>query len=542
MLTITPKFAQERALTMLRQSWKQHSSFMIYAPTGAGKTGLAAFMTDGFISRGMRVLFVAPFTVLISQTAQRFVEYGLPEDEIAYIWRDHPNRDPARLIQIASADTLIRRDFPDNIDLLIIDEAHLRRKKLLEQITRLTTETGCKVVGLSGTPFSPFLGHYYEKLIKPTTIKELIERGDLSPYEFYAPTKPDLSGVKSTRSDEYGSDYKEDEIAEIMCGADLVGDLVSNWLKLGENQPTVCFCVNVSHANFVTMEFNRAGINAEVMTANTPHEDRDLIIHRFEAGATKIIVNVGVLVAGFDSDVRCIIYARPTKSEIRWLQAIGRALRPAKGKERAIILDHSGTVHRLGFPEDIEYDDLPRKNDGMKETGSYREQEKREKKLKECTSCHYMKPAGVYICPKCGFKPLAGENVEVDTSRGIKKIGKSQKTYTMADKQSFYSQLLYYRNARAAQGKVMNPKWVDNTYREKFGVFPHGMHNTPQEITPVVSNFIRHKQIQWAKMCQKRDAAAKAAVQTEVKHTPENRADSVRRLLAAKPTQQGSLL
>ncbi|MDE9537233.1 hypothetical protein KKI91_21850, partial [Xenorhabdus bovienii] len=33
-------------------------------------------------------------------------------------------------------------------------------------------------------------------------------------------------------------------------------------------------------------------------------------------------------VAGFDSDVRCIIYARPTKSEIRWLQSIGRSLRP----------------------------------------------------------------------------------------------------------------------------------------------------------------------------------------------------------------------
>ncbi|MDC9591916.1 ATP-dependent helicase, partial [Xenorhabdus sp. XENO-10] len=103
--------------------------------------------------------------------------------------------------------------------------------KILEEITRLITETDCKVIGLSGTPFSPFLGHYYQKLIKPTTIKELIQRGDLSAYEFYAPTKPDLTGVKSTQSAEYGSDYKEDEIAEIMCGADLVGDVVSSWLK-----------------------------------------------------------------------------------------------------------------------------------------------------------------------------------------------------------------------------------------------------------------------------------------------------------------------
>ncbi|WP_155271589.1 DEAD/DEAH box helicase, partial [Xenorhabdus bovienii] len=320
MLEITPNFAQERALNMLRQNWKNFNSFMVYAPTGAGKTGLSAFIIDGFVSKRMKVMMICPYLVLINQTAQRFIEYGLPEDEIAYIWRDHPNQDPSKLIQIASADTLIRRDFPGDINLLVIDEAHLKRKKILEEITRLTSETDCKVVGLSGTPFSPFLGHYYQKLIKPTTIKELIQRGDLSPYEFYAPTKPDLSKVKSARNDDYGSDYKEDEIAEIMCGADLVGDVVSSWLKLGENQPTICFCVNVSHANFITVEFNRAGVNAEIMTANTPQDERDLIIHRFEQGATKIIVNIGVLVAGLDSDVRCIIYARPTKSEIRWLQ------------------------------------------------------------------------------------------------------------------------------------------------------------------------------------------------------------------------------
>ncbi|MDE9479798.1 DEAD/DEAH box helicase family protein, partial [Xenorhabdus bovienii] len=121
MLEITPNFAQERALNMLRQNWKNFNSFMVYAPTGAGKTGLSAFITDGFISKGMKVMMICPYLVLINQTAQRFIEYGLPEDEIAYIWRDHPNQDPSKLIQIASADTLIRRDFPEDINLLVID-------------------------------------------------------------------------------------------------------------------------------------------------------------------------------------------------------------------------------------------------------------------------------------------------------------------------------------------------------------------------------------------------------------------------------------
>lgn len=323
MLNITPNLAQERGLQLLRWQWKSNRTFLMYSPTGSGKTGLAAFMVDGYVSRGMRVMFVAPYTILLNQTADRFTQYGLPWEEISFVWRNHPNYDPSRLIQIASADTLIRREFPDNIDLLIIDEAHMKRRALLEVIR----DKDIKVVGLSGTPFASWMGKYYECLIKPTTIGELIKNGVLSGYEFFAPSTPDLKGVKTTNT-LFGRDYNEEQIAAIMGNADLVGDIVRNWLENGNSEPTICFCVNVAHANFVTREFIKAGIGAEVMTAETPHEERQDIIRRFEDGVTKVIVNVGVLVAGFDSDVRCVIYARPTKSEIRWLQTIGRALRP----------------------------------------------------------------------------------------------------------------------------------------------------------------------------------------------------------------------
>ena len=499
MLNITANLAQQRALDMLRRDWKQYNSFMVYSPTGSGKTGLSAFITDGFVSRGMRVLMTCPYTVLVTQTAKRFIQYGLPEDEISYVWRDHPNYEPERKIQIASADTLIRRDFPENIDLLIVDEAHLRRKKMLEVIKYLTTETHVKVIGLSGTPFAPFLGKYYQRLIKPTTIKELMDTGVLCGYEFFAPTKPDLSGVKVTRSDEFGGDYKEDEVAEIMCGADLVGDIVSNWLSHGEDRPTVAFCVNVNHANYVTLQFNKAGVNAEVMTAQTPHDERQMMIHRFEQGATKIIVSVGTLIAGFDSDVRCIIYARPTKSEIRWLQIIGRGLRTAKGKDKCLVFDHSGSVHRLGYPDSIEYDTLPSKNDGMKTAVSERENEKREKLPKECSQCHYMKPAGVYQCPKCGHKPLAGEDVDTDASRGLKQISGKKKVVTKQQKQSWWSQIKFYQRQRAAQGKPVSDGWCAHTFKDKFGTWPNGLQDYPMEITPEVNNYIKWKQIAFAK-------------------------------------------
>lgn len=500
MLNIQPREKQIVALNMLRSAWKQNESFMVSAPVGFGKTAIAALITDGFVSRGMRVMFVAPYTVLLDQTATRFIQYGLPGDEISYVWRDHPSYNPTALIQIASADTLIRREFPDNIDLLIIDEAHLKRKKLLETIDHLTRNTATKVIGLSGTPFSKFLGNYYRKFIKPTTMKELIAIGALSKYEFYAPSHPDLSNVKTSYVSGYGSDYNEEQLGTVMSEVKLVGDIVKNWLENGQDRPTICFCVNVAHANYVTMEFSRAGVAVEVMTASTPHDERQLTIRRFEQGITKIIVNVGVLVAGFDSDVRCIIYARPTKSEMRWIQTLGRGLRTAPGKDHCLIFDHSNTVNTLGYPDDIEYDYLPATSDGMEDAPvRIVKADDHEKLPKECSQCHYVKPVGVYICPKCGFKPLAGEDVETDKTRGLKKISKEEVKHTAEEKQSWWSQILYYQRTRATQGKPVSDGWCAHTYRQKFQVWPKGLHRTPQELTPEVRNFIKSKQIAYAK-------------------------------------------
>ncbi|ENB0944474.1 DEAD/DEAH box helicase [Escherichia coli] len=493
MLKITPNFAQERGLNQLRHQWKLHRTYLMYAPTGSGKTGLAAFVTAGMVERGMRVMFVCPYTILLNQTAERFTEYGLPWEEISFVWRDHPNYDPSRLIQIASADTLIRREFPDNIDLLIIDEAHMKRRALLEVIR----DKDIRVLGLSGTPFAAWMGKYYECLIKPTTIRELIQRGDLSDYEFFAPSMPDLAGVKTSNT-VFGRDYNEEQLASIMGSSDLVGDIVSNWLENGEDLPTICFCVNVAHANFVTREFLQSGIGAEVMTADTPHDERQDIIRRFEEGATKIIVNVGVLVAGFDSDVRCLIYARPTKSEIRWLQCIGRALRTASGKKRALIFDHSGTVHRLGFPEDIEYDELPGKNDGMKASAGGSEV-KAEKLPRECPKCHFMKPAGVHMCPKCGFHPLGGDDVATDRDRKLSRVNKGKREYTREEKQRWWSEIKGYQNYRNATGKPLSDGWCAHTYKEKFGVWPKGFSNAPLQTSVEVYNFIKSKTIAYAK-------------------------------------------
>jgi DNA repair protein RadD len=111
---------------------------------------------------------------------------------------------------------------------------------------------------------------------------------------------------------------------------------------------------------------------------------------------------------GVDWDVRTIVLARPTKSEMRYVQAIGRGLRPADGKDHCLILDHSDTTLRLGFVTDIVHEEL---DDGK--TKQTKKDRDKIKLPKECPACAYLRPAGTNKCPNCGFEAKPQNKIRV---------------------------------------------------------------------------------------------------------------------------------
>ena len=128
--------------------------------------------------------------------------------------------------------------------------------------------------------------------------------------------------------------------------------------KRGEDRPTLCYGVDRAHAEHLQQRFLEAGVAAEYIDCFTDNAERERIFRRFDAGTTRIICNVGTLTTGFDRDVRCIIDAKPTKSEILFVQTIGRGLRTADGKDKLIVLDHAGNHLRLGLVTDIHHEHL----------------------------------------------------------------------------------------------------------------------------------------------------------------------------------------
>ena len=486
---------QYRAIDELRQSLLAGKRrVVIQSPTGSGKTVIAAAIVNMARDKGKRIIFAVPALSLIDQTVERFRQNGI--FEIGVMQGQHEMTDYDQPVQVCSVQTLARRQ-PPKADLVILDEAHVMFKLYDDWMNRPEWKK-VPFIGLTATPWAKGMGApgRWDDLIIGSTLQELIELGHLSDFRCYAPAHPDLAGVKTI-----AGDYDPKGLGHAMDKAPLVADIVSTWLERGENRATICFAVNRVHAKHIQTQFIDAGVRAEYMDAYTDLEDRGDIVRRFGNGDVQVICNVGVLTTGFDADVRCIILARPTKSEILYVQMIGRGLRTAHGKADCLVLDHSDTTMRLGFVTDIGTNKL---HDGVANKQAV---EKKAPLPKECPKCAFLKPPKTRKCPACGFEGMPVSDIDNQDGE-LQELTRGKKlkpnVYTMVDKQRWYAQLVLHAELRGYK-----KGWSYWAYKDKFGVGPDStlLHVASREISPEVQSWITARNIRKAKAKAKEQAA-----------------------------------
>lgn len=474
---------------------------MLCSPTGSGKTEIGMALVRGAVAKRKRVAFLCNRVHLVEQTSRRFTKAGIAH---GIIQGENTTR-VYESVLVASIQTVARRGLPE-VDLIVIDEAHTVAGSR-EYRAVLAAAKGVPVVGLSATPYAKGLGKHYDELDGPlfehmtvaATIPELIEGGYLVDVDVYAPSEPDMAGIKQARNAFGDMDYTDADVGRAVDKPELVGDVVTHWLRLARDTPTVCFAANIAHSKHIVEQFRAAGVAAEHLDCYCDDDERRAILGRMERGETRVISNVGILTAGWDMPAcRTLILARPTRSMTCYIQMAGRVLRPHPGKDRALILDHSGTVVRLGFPtdpKDLELDDGTPKD--------AKDGKQKEKPLpKACPSCSYVKPAGVHRCPVCSFAPERKSSVEVKDGELVLLDRKKRKA-TTAEKQRWYSQLLtFYRD------KDYDPGWTAHKYRERFGCWPKGLNNVPAPVGKEVAGWLKHVQIRAAKAKEARHACA----------------------------------
>lgn len=465
---------QKKAIEQVRaECRKGKKRILLEAPTGAGKTEMAIGISASAVEKGSKVIFGVPMLSLVEQSANRYMDNGMTD--LGIIQGDHPFRRYGAQVQVCSLDTLARRDYMPKADIVFIDEAHKRSKFVRKWMEE---KPNVLFIGLSATPWATGLGLDYESLVRSTTIQELIDQKYLSPFRVFAPSKPDLTKLK-TRA----GDWEQKELGRRVVEPKLIASVLETWLKLAENRPTIGFAVNLVHARHLQEEFNKAGIPTGYVEARTTREEREEIRQQFHNGQLKVVWNVGTLTTGVDWDVRCIILARPTKSEMLFVQMIGRGLRTAEGKTDCLILDHSDTHERLGFVTDISYDEL--------DTGKKKTDKKRDKPLpRTCIKCHTVMTGN--LCPNCGIK-LEPQN-KVESSDGELKELRGKKSYTAKERQEIWEMLNGY-----AQKKGLRQGWVYYTCKEMTGHAPRNRSYKTKEPNQNVLNFIKYKQIKYSK-------------------------------------------
>lgn len=391
---------QRKAVDDLRIALRKARSALWVGPTGSGKTVIFSSIASGTVANQRYVWIVVHRQELLLQTSRSLSELGIMHGLIA------PKFTPGfEYVQVCSVQTLVKRLEAGRmgaVDLIVLDEAHHAAAGSWNKVIK--ARPNAKLIGVTATPLrldgqglgSAHGGVFDTMIVGPST-RELIEAGFLVRPVVYAPEhRLDLSGVKMR-----GGDYAPGEAAKRVDKPTITGDAVKHYAKLCPGEPAIVFCASIGHAEHVAQEFRSAGFRSESIDGGMGDGERRSLIEGLGSGRVQVLTSCEIVSEGTDIPVvSAAILLRPTASLGLYLQQVGRALRPAPGKSRALILDHVGNCIRHGLPDDEWEWSL----DGVKRFGGERrEQDERGERTRQCPKC-YAVHAPLPRCPHCGHE------------------------------------------------------------------------------------------------------------------------------------------
>lgn len=392
------------------------------APTGAGKTVLFSGLTKRFRSRypDQRVLIAVHRDALLWQTVAAIKKWTGIEPGMMIAGYNTPVREVngfmvpyngAQVI-VCMVETLHNRfkkfqNYLGGIGMLIADECHIANFNKIYDHFPSSLIVGFSATTISADKRKP-LKLYFDEIVSPVTIKELISAGFLAQnITITGKGTVNRKNLKKMR----GSDFDEDEMAKLYSTPKHIDNCVKNYAKYGMGQKTIVFNCNIEHSKKVTDAFVLAGYNCRHMDGLASDEERKETLQWFATNYDAILCNVGLYTTGFDEPtIINVIPNRATMSLPLWLQMCGRGSRPIPGiKTHFKIIDMGDNVGTHGdWSDDHNWHHLfhhPEKV-GPKKGGGPQ---------KMCTECEMMVPLSTTICPGCGAN--LKKEIEYDTAK-----------------------------------------------------------------------------------------------------------------------------
>jgi len=500
---ITPWDWQWDIINQVRQAVAAgHRKILVVVPTGGGKTVIAAQIVKLAAEKFRRSQFLAHRRELIYQCADKLEKFGV--DHGILMAGEYPYG--AADCQVSSIQTVTARCITTekmplpNSDVVIIDEAH--RSLAPTYITLINHYGEAVVIGLTATPIrsdGKGLGHVYDHMILGPSIGWMIAHNYLVEPKTFAPTIPDLTGVRIR-----GGDYDPQDLENAMNRRELVGDIIQHWWRLAHDRPSIVFASGVKHSINIRDEFIKQGVRAAHIDGDTDIKDRKSIIEDLRTGRLQVVTNYAVLTEGFDEPrLSAGILARATKNIGLFMQMGGRILRPWEGKTDARLIDHSGNVYEHGFLQD-EKDWVLEEGKALTTNTAERQREFDEKKPITCVECATVY-SGQINCPHCGHVPekrgryvesRAGELMEVRAE--ARRTAKARK-FTPEEREMWYRSILRIGINKPKVNNVYG--WAAHRYNKKFDEWPEKWFSKEalDEALPEVASWQRGNDIRYAK-------------------------------------------
>lgn len=452
MFTLRP-YQQQSAAAVI-QAWGHVRSVLLAMATGAGKTVVFSHLIH---EHNGAAAAVAHRREIVSQIACSLAELGVkhrviaPAKTITLIRRKQLKRfgqsfiDPNAQCGVISVQTLTSKHTTNNevvqrwlkqVTLAVFDEGHHYTasgfwSRAVEAMSH------ARLLFVTATPeradgkgLGSRADGYVEQMVEGPQTWELIRDGHLSPFVYRAPASDlDVSGIPLTA----GGDFNARAFRQRVVQSHLVGDIIEQYKKYGNGGRAIVFATDVETAEEIAVAARAHGITALALSGKSHEADRTQGLERFDGDDLQWLVNVDLFDEGFDVPAAEVcIMARPTESTAKYLQMVGRVLRPmyADGydlttiagrlaaiqngpKPNAVIIDPVRNWERHGLPN------WPRSwsLDG-RETGK-RAPAADLQKLRICTKCTQPFEAFLTSCPYCGapveyYRRAAPDQVDGD--------------------------------------------------------------------------------------------------------------------------------
>lgn len=373
MSSFKPRPYQKLAKESVRHAY--HNSGLrrvgLKLPTGTGKTKVGLDIAHDVVAGGKRVIWTVHLDTLVNQTLEEAYKFFSPE-QVGVVKAERNQVDKPFIV--ASIQTLARERRLEQIippALTIVDEAHMSGapsyRRYFEHVGAVPGGSGY-LLGLTATWMrgdKRGLGDIWEKVVFKRSTRWAVRNGYLvEPVGIqYGPdgtgshTDLDMSKV---RIDKTSDDFNERDLQELVMVDDLRDTVIKGYLELAGGLPAALLAPTQASARYFIEGFNAAGIPAGEILASTNKATRAWNFAAYNAGTMSILGSCTALSVGWDSP-KCaaLLCVRPTRSQLLFIQSVGRVLRPWPGKKRGLIIDFVGVLDDAVLESAVDLDATP---------------------------------------------------------------------------------------------------------------------------------------------------------------------------------------